>query len=337
MCSSDLEEALRAEVADRGPADSDPTAAGSGGATQQVASGLSGLLTQLLVLPKAIAAGNQDVAYEAILKQARNIHRSVAGNDGLSLDEGVPTSPTGPAVGGSTGDAPTASSDVLPETQLRLFENLSQSAQHSSATTLVATPGAASPSPDRVHAALTGPAAAAGGSPTYAQVLTRALTSGPADALPAGPAAVAPLGATGNAVPRAMSARMRVDATAAAAKRSPAPDRRRTRHGDSSPRSPSSEQGEEPSATPSPGASRPESSLRQLDLAEVLARNRAALAELIGDAPAAEGDAPTAEGEAPSAPAPPAADPGAEEGSADGPARPPADDGGDPGGSPPRG
>lgn len=322
------EEELRAEVASRGPAESDQPAASSGDAAQGVASGLSGLLTQLLVLPRAIAAGNQDVAYDAIIQQARIIHRTVAGNDGPTLDEGTPTSPAGPGAVGPAGDAPTASPDALPGMQPQL--QMSQPSQPSSAATLVATPGAASPSPDLSPATLAG-LAMAEGSPSYAQVLAGSLASAPADVLPAAAGVGARLArADATAVPRAMSARMRVDETAAATRRSPATDRRRTRHGDSSPRSQGSAQSEATGTLPSPARSSAGLGLLQIGIREALARGSATLAELTGDAPSAGSDAP-------SAPAPPAADPGAGDEEVDVPAHPSADGGGGHGDGPPRG
>jgi hypothetical protein len=332
------EEALRAEVAARGPAEGDQPAALAGDAARQAAEGVGGILTQLLVLPRAIAAGNHDVAYDAIVQQARSVHRALVGNDGPTLDA-TPTSPAGPGAVGPPGDAPSASSDVLPETQLRMFEGLSQPTQSSATTsTLVASPGGASVSPDLSPGTL---AAIAGGSPgspsgrSYAQALAGSLASAPADALPAAAGAGELMEqAVATAVPRAMSARMRVDAKAASAKRSPAADRRRTRHGDSSPRSQDSGQGEAAAASPATAAGllgvNAGLALRQLDLAEVLARGSAALAELRGDAPAAEGGAPLA-------PAPPAADPGAADEGVDGLAHPSNADGGGDADGPPRG
>ena len=72
--------------------------------------GMSGLLTQLLVLPQAIASGNHDVAYGSIIQQAGAVHRAATGNDGPTLD--VSRVPMTPAGAGPVG-AP-ATPDVLP-------------------------------------------------------------------------------------------------------------------------------------------------------------------------------------------------------------------------------
>ena len=71
--------------------DASAAAARQTGHDPEVAAGVNGIITQLLMLPTAAEASNLGDAYAALLEQARLVHESLTGNKGPSLEPDLPS------------------------------------------------------------------------------------------------------------------------------------------------------------------------------------------------------------------------------------------------------
>ena len=79
-------------------------AARRAGRDTEVAAGVSGIITQLLMLPTAAEASNFGAAYAAVLEQALLVHKELTGDMGPTLELAPP--PSGQVDAGGEGVAP---------------------------------------------------------------------------------------------------------------------------------------------------------------------------------------------------------------------------------------